>query len=63
MAMVEASAAYCVPGNHDVKLMRKLRGRDVQITHGLQNSLEPLEIETPLFWKKVADFVDGPVSQ
>ena len=23
------------PGNHDMKLVRKLRGRDVQITHGL----------------------------
>ena len=35
MRMVEAGAALCVPGNHDIKLVRKLRGRDVQITHGL----------------------------
>ena len=27
MNMVEAGAALCVPGNHDMKLMRKLRGR------------------------------------
>ncbi len=33
--MVEAGSALCVPGNHDMKLMRKLRGKDVQITHGL----------------------------
>ena len=34
--------AICVPGNHDVKLARKLDGRDVQITHGLAESLEQL---------------------
>ena len=33
----------CVPGNHDMKLMRKLDGRDVQITHGLAESLAQLE--------------------
>ena len=32
-------SALCVPGNHDMKLMRKLRGKDVQITHGLANIL------------------------
>ena len=30
MSMVEAGTALCVPGNHDMKLARKLRGRDVQ---------------------------------
>ena len=39
MSMVEAGTALCVPGNHDIKLMRKLRGKDVQITHGLADSL------------------------
>ena len=37
MSTVESGAALCVPGNHDVKLMRKLKGRDVRITHGLEN--------------------------
>src|SRR6266404_1941938 len=37
--MICCRSALCVPGNHDMKLMRKLRGRDVQITHGLANSL------------------------
>src|SRR5262249_21215568 len=35
MDMVGAGTALWVPGNHDVKLMRKLRGKDVRITHGL----------------------------
>src|SRR5207248_1046898 len=29
MNAVSSGAALCVPGNHDIKLMRKLRGRDV----------------------------------
>jgi elongation factor G len=39
MNMVQAGTALCVPGNHDIKLMRKLRGKDVQITHGLAAAL------------------------
>jgi protein phosphatase len=41
--MVEAGSAHCVPGNHDVRLVRKLRGRNVQVTHGLDRSLAELE--------------------
>ena len=62
MRMVKAGTALCVPGNHDVKLMRKLRGRDVQITHGLANSLEQLEKESPEFREEVSQFMDDLVS-
>lgn len=62
MAMVEAEAAYCVPGNHDVKLVRQLRGRDVQLTHGLAASVAQLEAESPEFRKRVGDFLDDLVS-
>ena len=41
--MVEAGNAFCVPGNHDMKLMRKLNGRNVQITHGLDKTLAELD--------------------
>lgn len=41
--MVHSGAAICVPGNHDMKLMRKLNGKDVQITHGLAESLAEIE--------------------
>lgn len=40
--MVEAGSAICVPGNHDSKLLRKLRGRKVQVTHGLQDTLDEI---------------------
>jgi len=60
--MVRAETALAVPGNHDLKLVRKLRGKDVQITHGLAESLEQLERETQEFRNGVADFLDGLVS-
>jgi len=62
MGMVEGGAALCVPGNHDIKLMRKLRGKDVQITHGLADSLEQLEKESPEFRIQVCEFLDELVS-
>lgn len=62
MNAVADDVALCVPGNHDVKLMRKLRGRDVQITHGLADSLAQLESETEEFRAKVAEFIDDLVS-
>jgi len=60
--MVEAGMALCVPGNHDVKLLRKLRGKDVQITHGLADSLQQLDKESPEFRARVAEFIDDLVS-
>ena len=62
MKMVEADSALCVPGNHEMKLLRKLRGKDVQITHGLAESVAQLEREPPEFRKTVMDFIDHLVS-
>jgi protein phosphatase len=62
MSMTAQGAALCVPGNHDVKLMRKLNGRDVRVTHGLAESLEQLEREPPEFGEQVAAFMDKLVS-
>lgn len=62
MSMVESGAALCVPGNHDIKLMRKLNGKDVRITHGLAESLDQLETEPTELREKVAAFIDKLVS-
>jgi len=62
MSMVQAGTALCVPGNHDIKLMRKLRGKDVEITHGLADSLQQLDKESPEFRVQVSDFLDELVS-
>ena len=47
MSMAAAGDAICLPGNHDVKLSRALKGRDVKIAHGLDASLAQLEGEPP----------------
>jgi protein phosphatase len=62
MGMVADGSALCVPGNHDMKLLKNLRGRDVQITHGLAETLEQLAHETPEFVGEVRAFLDGLVS-
>jgi protein phosphatase len=62
MGMQAAGTAVCVPGNHDIKLMRKLRGKNVQLTHGLADSVAQLELETPEFRRSVADFIDSLTS-
>jgi protein phosphatase len=62
MSMTAAGSALCVPGNHDAKLVRALRGRQVQIAHGLAESLAQLESEAPEFRTQVAGFLDGLVS-
>ena len=64
--MVHAGAAVCVPGNHDMKLMRKLNGKDVQITHGLAESLAefealPEDVHKPLI-AQAREFLDSLVS-
>jgi protein phosphatase len=62
MGMVKAGAALCVPGNHDEKLLRWLRGKQVRIAHGLERTIEQLEPEPPEFCFDVAAFLDGLVS-
>ena len=62
MSMVEDGVALCVAGNHESKLVRKLRGRNVQISHGLAESLEQLEEESPAFRETATRFLDGLIS-
>jgi len=62
MAMVKAGDAIAVPGNHENKLLRALRGRDVAITHGLAESLAQLDREPEEFRAEVEQFLDGLVS-
>ncbi|MER7517990.1 polynucleotide kinase-phosphatase [Streptomyces sp. NPDC126499] len=62
MGMVAAGDALCVPGNHENKLGRWLRGRKVQQTHGLAETIAQLEREPEEFRAEVARFIDGLVS-
>ncbi|MFF0340400.1 polynucleotide kinase-phosphatase [Kribbella sp. NPDC004875] len=62
MGMVAAGHAYCVPGNHEDKLLRALRGKNVKISHGLETTLEQLALESEGFREEVAAFIDGLIS-
>jgi protein phosphatase len=62
MAMVKEGLALCVPGNHDIKLKRKLDGRDVRLTHGLAETMAQLEGEPDEFVAEIRSFIDGLVS-
>jgi len=62
MNMVHKGNAYCVAGNHDVKLLKKLRGADVQLTHGLDKTVEQLNARSSDFVSEVKTFLDGLIS-
>lgn len=62
MSMTAAGNAYCVPGNHDIKLMRWLSGKNVQAKHGLQESIDQLSLETQEFRDQVKKFLDSLIS-
>jgi protein phosphatase len=49
IGMVAAGHALCVPGNHENKLVRALSGRNVQVSHGLAETLAQLKAEPPEF--------------
>jgi len=64
--MVDAGSALCIPGNHDIKLLRKLRGRNVQITHGLDRTLAEIdrlpEASKESQIREMTDFIDSLIS-
>ncbi len=62
MDMVASGTALCVPGNHDIKLMRKLKGHDVRVNYGLAESLAQIAKETPAFKERVITFLDDLIS-
>ena len=61
----KAKSAFCVPGNHDIKFMRAVRGKNVQVNHGLAESLaqfEAYEQHCHGFSRVAAEFIDSLVS-
>ncbi|HEX9299158.1 MAG TPA: polynucleotide kinase-phosphatase [Actinomycetota bacterium] len=59
MNMTASGDAICLPGNHENKLARALKGANVKITHGLGETLEQLKVEPPAFSDQVLAFIDG----
>ena len=59
MNMVDSGAAFCVVGNHDDRLRRRLHGRHVSLSHGLAETVDELDRETARFRDRVRTFLDG----
>lgn len=64
--MVKSGSALCVPGNHDIKFLRKLSGKDVRIVHGLAETMNqidalPENVREP-FILEAKGFIDSLVS-
>jgi protein phosphatase len=62
MQLCHQGKALLVPGNHEVKLVKALRGASVKIAHGLEQSLEQIHKEPPAFQTEVLTFLDRLVS-
>lgn len=62
MGMVKSGQALAVPGNHEDKLARALRGAKVSLAHGLEGTLQQLEAEGPEFKREVQDFCSALIS-
>lgn len=62
MSMVRSGVALCVPGNHDLKLQKKLNGKNVQLKHGLAETMEQLEQESEEFKDDVREFLYSLIS-
>jgi protein phosphatase len=65
MGMMAAGTALAVAGNHEAKLVRALRGRGVNTSHGLAESLHQLdaaETAEPGFRRRADRFLDALIS-
>jgi len=62
MSMVKGGQALCVPGNHDIKLLRYLNGKQVNEQHGFAETVQQLASESDTFKSQVRQFLDGLVS-
>lgn len=59
---VEAGRAIAVPGNHDIKLVRHLQGKKVNISHGLEETLKQLESRSGAEIVAIRDFLQSLTS-
>ena len=57
--MRAVGSALAVPGNHDAKLLKALRGQQVHRTHGLAESLAQIEAEPPAFRMRVLAMLES----
>ena len=62
MSMCKQGIALCIPGNHEEKLNKKLRGKQVNVSHGMEQTIAELSAEPSEFTQSVHEFIDSLVS-
>lgn len=62
MDMVKSGNAIAVPGNHDVKLLKYLQGKNPSISYGIDKTIAEIEARGDDFKSEAAEFIDGLVS-
>ncbi|MCR5806817.1 MAG: polynucleotide kinase-phosphatase [Oscillospiraceae bacterium] len=62
MDMCRTGNAIAVPGNHDVKLLKYLRGKNISMTHGIDKTIADIESRGDGFKAEAASFIDGLIS-
>lgn len=62
MSMVHQGIALCVAGNHDVKLLKALNGRNVKRSHGLEETMAQIEPLAGDAQKAIREFLDARIS-
>lgn len=60
--LVETGQALMVPGNHEKKLVRRMLGKEVQVSYGIQESLRQFQLHPPERTQEFIQFVDSLVS-
>lgn len=58
LALAAEGQSLCVPGNHDVKFVRWLQGRQVKLTHGLDRTAHQFESEGAAFRAHVRTYLE-----
>jgi calcineurin-like phosphoesterase family protein len=59
MDMVGRGHGFAVPGNHDDKFLRWLKGHDVKLAHGLERTVEQYKRESAAFRDQTREFFEG----
>lgn len=62
MDMVRSGNAIAVPGNHDVKLLKHLRGKSIAMTHGIDKTIAEIDAQGDAFKSEAAEFIDSLIS-
>ena len=62
MRMVKNGNALAVPGNHDMKLLKYIKGRNIQMTHGIDLTIAEMEAQGDEFKAEAAAFLDSLIS-